>query len=91
MLKEAGAERVPEGPGWRKMLCPFHEDTNPSAAVNHTLEAFICHSCGVSGDAVKLIRDHWGKTYQESLQFARELGAARKEEIKSERRSRRLH
>ena len=74
------------------MLCPFHEERNPSAAVNHTLNGFICHGCGVSGDAIKIIREHWGKTYPEAIEFAKELGAGDQEEGEQQvRKSRRLY
>ena len=89
MLKEAGAE-VPSGSGWQKMLCPFHDDTHPSAAVNHKVNGFICHSCGVSGDAVKLIRDHWGLSYSEALAFASDINATTNEENTPQRKRRRL-
>ena len=91
ILREAGATQIPTGSGWRKMLCPFHTDKNPSAAVNHTLNGFICHSCGMSGDAIKLIRVHWGKTYHGAVEFAQELGAATGEREQQVRKSRRLY
>jgi P4 family phage/plasmid primase-like protien len=37
-----------------RFLCPFHEDTNPSADWNPDNGTFICRSCGASGGALKL-------------------------------------
>lgn len=55
-LEYLGAADVPNvrGTTYRRMLCPFHPDTRPSARVNEY--GFTCFSCGVSGDAIKLIR-----------------------------------
>src|SRR5690349_13008329 len=54
ILKELGAASVPSGNGWRRMLCPFHEEKTPSASVNHALRRFRCHGCDTHGDAVAL-------------------------------------
>jgi len=75
VLEAAGAEQVPSGGGWRKMMCPFHDDRNPSASVNRDLEGFKCHSCGMSGDGIKLIREHWDYTYTQAVEFAKDLDA----------------
>lgn len=37
---------------WRKTICPFHEDTNPSLAVHIEKGAFKCFSCGAKGGDV---------------------------------------
>ncbi len=90
VLKAAGADRVPHGSGWRKMMCPFHDDSNPSASVNLQINGFKCHSCGVSGDSIKLIRDHWGKTYTQAVEFAKELDATTSDTVDEPRKSWRL-
>lgn len=67
----AEASRLPSpGGGWRSCLCPFHPDTRPSASVNTTLQAFRCHTCGVSGDSWKIIQEQEGLTFIEAKRFA---------------------
>lgn len=39
----------------QKIVCPFHEDVNPSMAVDLEDGFWICFGCGLSGDAVKLV------------------------------------
>ncbi len=46
----------PSRNGWQTIRCPNeyahqHGDKNPSARVNIVEGAFICHACGVKGDA----------------------------------------
>lgn len=60
VLDHCGADYVPDGYGWRKMRCPFHDDREASAAVNVDAGAFTCHACGVRGDGYSLIRHHLG-------------------------------
>lgn len=74
VLKELGADVVPTGYGWVRMVCPFCDDTNGSAAVNHEVDAFTCHQCGTSGDALKLLRNGLGvSSYREVLERASNL------------------
>lgn len=71
VLTELGAEDVPTGFGWKKMFCPFHENTRtPAAAVNHELDGFVCHSCGVSGDGLKLLQEQGGLSFRDAAERA---------------------
>lgn len=63
--------RVPPGRGWRKVQCPFHKDSVASASMSDV--AFNCHGCGVSGDAIKLIRDQEGLDYRGAIDFIKEV------------------
>lgn len=58
------------GGGYKKMLCPFHPDTHPSAQISRL--GFQCFACGESGDAVKLIRRE-GLSYQSAIAVLKEL------------------
>lgn len=40
---------------WASVLCPFHNDTNPSLRVNMETGAFRCMSCGETGSAILAI------------------------------------
>lgn len=39
-----------------KIICPFHDDINPSMVVNLEENNFYCFGCNVSGDAFKFTR-----------------------------------
>lgn len=70
VLKELGAEDVPTGYGWLRLVCPFCEDRNGSASVNHDLDGFICHQCGRRGDALKLLQTELGLSFTAALDRA---------------------
>lgn len=38
-----------------KIVCPFHQDINPSLIVNLEDGSWFCFGCGLSGDAVKFV------------------------------------
>lgn len=70
-LEYLGAANVPHvKSGYAKMLCPFHPDTKPSAHVSQY--GFQCFACGVTGDAVKLIREQEGVDYKTALAVLQE-------------------
>lgn len=37
------------------LLCPYHDDTNPSLAVYEDSSTFVCYSCGAKGSASTLL------------------------------------
>jgi DNA primase len=95
VLIHYGARSLPGGVGWRTMRCPFpeHNDSQSSARVNIELGGFICLACGISGDAIKIIRDREGLSFGESIEFARKVFGASVSTIspgvrKSEKRKR---
>jgi hypothetical protein len=38
------------------MICPFHNDTDPSLSLNDTKNVFFCFGCNATGDIVEFIR-----------------------------------
>lgn len=40
----------------QKIVCPFHEDVNPSMIVNLDDGSWFCFGCNLSGDAVKFVK-----------------------------------
>ena len=74
-LNSIGANVPSEGHGWRKMRCPWHDDSNASAAVNFEANRFKCHGCGVSGDTYDLIQHDKGGTLVEAVEFAETISA----------------
>lgn len=45
----------------QKIVCPFHNDVNPSMVVNLEEGSWFCFGCGLSGDAKKFVRLMEGK------------------------------
>jgi DNA primase len=43
--------------GWASVLCPFHDDHSPSAAVNLLEDRFVCYTCGVKGDILDIVQE----------------------------------
>ncbi len=42
------------------ILCPFHDDTNPSLYLNSKSGLWICHACGEAGSMEILRVRLWG-------------------------------
>lgn len=40
----------------QKIICPFHEDINPSMIANFEAGSFFCFGCNLSGDAIKFVK-----------------------------------
>ena len=40
----------------QKIICPFHEDVNPSMIVNFEDGSFFCFGCNLAGDARKFVK-----------------------------------
>lgn len=40
----------------QKIVCPFHEDVNPSMIVNFEDGSWFCFGCGLAGDAKKFVK-----------------------------------
>lgn len=72
-LEYIGATLPREGHGWRKMRCPFHDDTHASAAINFEENRFKCFGCEVKGDVYDLIRYRQGGSYSEAIKFAEDI------------------
>lgn len=61
------------GVGSQKIVCPFHEDVNPSMLVNLDEGNWFCFGCNLSGDAAK-----FAKLYEAKLHGLNDLQACRK-------------
>jgi len=55
------------------LLCPFHDDHNPSLKIYHETNSFTCFGCGVSGDVIEFIQLKEKCTKHEALKKATEL------------------
>lgn len=75
------------GNTWESCECPVHDDNTPSASVSYELDAFNCHSCGYSGDYLKVIEQEEGCNFVEAQRVA--AGIAEERGIEVPRESRR--
>jgi len=55
---------------WQKIKCPFHNDSHASAGVSVADNIFVCHGCGVKGNAFNVIKIHEGVKYGEAIKIA---------------------
>ncbi len=63
-LKRAGREF--------KVVCPFHDDTNPSMYVNPQKGIFKCFACGAGGNALTWMEKYFHMTRGEAWKFLSE-------------------
>ena len=56
LFKEYGMEAKKQGKNY-KVICPFHEDEEPSLSINVEKKLWQCFGCGTGGDAIKLVQD----------------------------------
>ena len=94
VLAHYGGEEVEPDRRWHEYRCPFHEDSNKSAAVR-TLEGeeevFNCHAiCGVAGNAVQIImkiseREGNPIEYREAVRRAEEITGGSGTQVRGER------
>lgn len=56
--------------GWFKIRCAFHGETQASASYSTDKQAFNCHACEMSGDAIKIIRTQEPQlSFREAVEF----------------------
>jgi DNA primase len=69
LLESTGIHNISESGGEITFSCPsaehFHGDTTPSARMNSRTSAFLCHSCGVRGNAITFLA--WHKSLPETV------------------------
>ena len=58
-LKKAGNEF--------KGLCPFHHEKTPSFSVNPSKQFYHCFGCGESGDVIRFLEKHAGKSFRDAV------------------------
>lgn len=75
-----------------KVVCPFHEDINPSMIVNLDEGNYFCFGCGATGDAyrfVKQVNDGKMNDLQVAVELQRILRSDKVESLPTAGRSRR--
>lgn len=56
VVQDYGLEPVSAGSDHVKVVCPFHEDTDPSMGISLSKQLFYCHGCGEGGDVFNFIQ-----------------------------------
>lgn len=67
-----------------KMVCPFHDDHNPSALINYETDWFTCFACDVTGSPTKLLMDREGLKYDEAKRLAAEYAGEEYGKVRSQ-------
>lgn len=60
-------EHKPIGNGEWKVLCPFHDDHNPSLNVNIRTGKFFCHACKANGSFIDFYMKKTGMIYPDAI------------------------
>ena len=72
LLKNCGAEPIPQNDGELKILCPFHADQNPSCSVNPKKRVFFCFGCREKGTLTQLVMQLRGISKGEAIKVMAE-------------------
>ena len=66
-------DEISASKGWVTVICPFHNDKNPSLSINLDSGGFYCHACRASGgNVIEFHRKLKGISFTEA---AKDLGA----------------
>jgi len=71
VLKFYGIDYPPEGPGWRSIQCPFHDDARASASSNGS--GFVCFGCGIRGGPIQILIQKEGYDYHAAIERYEEI------------------
>lgn len=62
--------------GEPRVLCPLHDDTNPSLRLREDEGLWYCDVCAVGGDGIELARRALGMEFADAVRWLAEGGAA---------------
>jgi DNA primase len=65
-LEEDGIELIDKGNHY-KLLCPFHDDNNPSCVIYKDSEYYQCYACGEKGDVYNYLWHARKMSYKNAL------------------------
>lgn len=71
ILKHYGLDNPPEGPGWKSIRCPLHDDSTASATSNGS--GFACFACGIRGGPIQILMQKEGLDYHSAVELAEEI------------------
>ena len=69
VLEHYGLEATDPVSGRAKVLCPFHDESRPSASVDVDKQRFRCFACDIQGDAIDIIMQQEGLEYTGACEF----------------------
>lgn len=87
LLTWLGLEVKKNGRGW-KILCPFHNDTDPSCSVDLQKGLFHCFGCGAEGDKIQFVKLYKHTDFKGAVKVLKEytgLTASRKKRTVSKK------
>ncbi|QUI30665.1 hypothetical protein H9W91_07160 [Streptomyces alfalfae] len=61
---------IPKTGQWRKICCPVHRESNPSASVNVEINRWKCFVCCLSEDSYDVIMREMGCGFREAQEWA---------------------
>ena len=73
-------EPLPMGDNWHPVHCisPKHHDENRSASVNPAAGAYVCHACGIRGDAFAVLQQIEHVDFVSSLHILQDRSASQR-------------
>lgn len=83
VLEFYGLDALDPGGGRVKVLCPFHDESRPSASVDVDRQRFRCFACDIQGDAIDIIMQQEGLEYVSGSQRAEEITGIERKKISS--------
>ncbi len=72
--------------GRYSVKCMFHDDKVASGSVDFGSQRYVCFACGVSGDAVDLLREHERLDFAEAVERAAAITGVRDGRVSDESR-----
>lgn len=73
VLRSYGADVGSAPFGYKKIRCPFHQDSNPSATVNFDSGKFHCFVCSIHEDSIGIVQREDGLSYAEARKKVEEI------------------
>ena len=64
-----------EGSDWTLVICPFHNEDNPSASISDERDAFVCFACSYQGDLIKIFQELEEVNYRTAVERLEAMGA----------------
>lgn len=83
ILEFYGLDAIDPGGGRMKCICPFHDESRPSASVDLDKQRFRCFACQVQGDAIDIIMQQEGLDFIGAAKFLEENFGIERKKISS--------
>ena len=87
VIEHYGGEIRRDSENWQKIRCPFHPDSHASAGVSIKEGLFVCHGCGMKGNAINIIMKWECKQFYEAVKIAEGLTGEGYQALQSKHKS----